>query len=620
MDVEKGVDEGEQSDTRSRRRFLSLLAAGVLGGTVAAGADTLIGDDDRTADSSIPDGETGPTSHDVFVYQRSEEFEAVSSDGDRIHTGSDGWTVLENGIEAVPEGGSILVNGTYESTSTIQIGKPIRMFGHEAYIDHQVTDDFVFHLSGTERRQTTLTQTAEMGANTVELDDASGMQKGDMVLLEEKDGDGVLGLGKPPGESHSVSEIDGSTVRLEDSIVWRDDYPSGTLVYVLDPIEVHLSGFNLEAPKKDDSYYGVKAQGCRDSVITNLWLDKFGSRGIQLEACANSRVRDSTVLRSSDIDAGDGYGIQVWAGCHDILVEGNSAKECRHPLSVTAGGPREVASRSITFRDCFVTSEGSAALNCHGGSAHDVRFEGCEVHTWGDAGVRTGAQKTNVSGCEFRMNGHNAIDTRNEGQEMIITVTDTDIFGASAGVHLDEEQERDLNPLWQLVHLDGVRAYGCDRFFELENGALDRVRSLVMRGCFWDEISGEGLRIQNRIDGGIIEGNDFGDTLGDPHIYVRDNQDTNVNNLRISNNQFSQPNGTDPFIRFSHCRRCSVSDNTFEAGSAVNIFVDGTDSTANMIKQNTCYLPSPSNDPIQEANGSVAADNYVYDTDAGTWL
>jgi len=622
MSDESGSDSdgtSPRSVTTDRRQYLQLLTTGAVGGAVAVGIDTLVGDDGQDSRPVVITG-NGSAAYDVVVEEQGEVYEALDPTGDTLVSGSDGWTVLDNAIDSVPEGGSIFVSGQYDGTSTIEIGKSIQMVGQQAHIDHRQLGDPVFRFEGEELQRTTLAEATEHGDNTVTLEETSGIRKGDMVLLEEVDGDPVLGRDHPPGEPHSVLEVQDGTVGLEDTIVWRDGYPSGTLVYVVDPIEVHVSGFTMTAPAKDESYVGVTAHQCRDSSFSNLKIDKFGARGIMLEACANCRVRDCTVLQSADIDAADGYGVQIWAGCHDIIVDGCVAKECRHPLSVTAGGDRTVASRSITFRDCFVTANGSSALNCHGGSAHDVRFEGCVVHTWDDSGVSTGAQKTLVSDCEFRTNGNNAIDTRDDGQEMILAVTDTDIFGAFSAVHLGREEKYTFEPLWEVVHLDEVRAYGCNRYFELDPGAVDRVRNLVISSCYWDEVEEGGLRIENSIDGGVIEGNDFGGTRSDSHIRVYDDADVDVTDLQIAGNRFRQPNGTDTFIRLSRTRQCVVSGNKFEAGSDVNIYADETGSTANLITQNTYFAPQASADPVVEDSGSIARANSVYDTASERWL
>jgi len=603
--------------------LLALLGAGIFGGIVGTGLDTVL--DDEEGDDGIDErvdirAENDSRRYDVFLDGGGDGYEATDPQGETLHSGADSWSVLEKSIEAVPENGSMFVTGEYAGGSPIEVEKSIRIHGQNAVIDHSDAGEFALSFQGQERYQTSLASSADFGANTVELGRASGIERGDMVLLEDSDGDGVLGRGQPPGEPHSVLARNGSTVRIEDSILWDGGYDAGTRVYVIDPISVEVSGLRLKSPDKNGDYFGVLARGCRDSLLKDLWLDRFGNRGILLEACANCRVRDCTVLRSSDIQNGNGYGIQVWAGCHDILVDGCTAKECRHPLSVTAGGPREVASRSLTFRDCFVTADGSAALNCHGGSAHDVRFEGCKVHTREDPGVRTGARKTNVAGCEFRMSGHNAIDTRDDGLEMQLIVTDTDIYGAGTAVHLDGESQFQFQPRWKLVQLDGVRANGCSRFFNLDTENIDRVRELVVSGCYWDEVAEEGFRISNRIDGGVIEGNDFGDALSEPHVLARDTGSTDVNNLQIEGNRFRQPSGSQTFVRLAQSEQCEISDNTFESDTAVQIYADGADSTANRVTGNTYYAPSPAANPVTVNSGSVARDNAVYDTNSGRWL
>lgn len=619
-------DEGQDSEennsgghTSRRRQVLSLLGAGLLGGAVGVGLDTFSRDEDGLNGRVNVRGGNDSRKYDVVLSESGDEYRAVDPEGETVHSGTDSWGVLQDSIDAVPDGGAMLVSGSYTGGPPIEVGKSLRIHGGDAVIHQRAAGDFAFRFQGQERFQTTLADSADSGDSTVELDRASGIGRGDMVLLEETDGDGVLGRGQPPGEPHSVLARNGSTVRLEDSVVWQDGYDAGTRVYVLDPISVHMSGFRLQSPDKSGDYFGVLARNCRDARFENVWLDGFGNRGILLEACANSRVRDCTVLRSADIQNGNGYGIQVWAGCHDILVEGCTAKECRHPLSVTAGGPREVASRSVVFRDCFVTAHGSAALNCHGGSAHDVRFEGCTVHTWDDPGVRTGARKTNVTGCEFRMDGHNAIDTRDDGQEMQLTVTDTDVFGAGTAVHLDGEAEFEFAPRWKLVQLDGVRANGCSRFFNLDTENIDRVRELLVSGCYWDEVAEEGFRIANRIDGGVIEGNDFGDALSESHIHARDTPNTAVSNLQIVDNRFRQPDGTSTFVRLAHSRQCDISDNAFESDTAAGVYTDGVGSTANSVTGNTYYAPSPAANPVSLNSGSVARDNAVYDTESGSW-
>lgn len=606
-----GKDDGPTDgwDGGTRRQFLIVLVATVSGALTTIYVyfqdmlETTLDIDERT--------ESPPT--DVFVQEHDSGYSAAYGDGDIIDSGTDGWAILQTAIRTIPEGGNVFVRGRYEATEPIEIDKSLRIDGHGASIDVRNSANVAFDIHGTERYRTELAERASTGAYTIQLDSTRNVEQGDMVLIEEEDGPGVLGRGQPPGEPHSVLDVDGDTITLEDTIVWRDGYDDGTLVYVTDPIEIRCSGFDLDGPAKDDSYIGIIARECRDSMFEDLWLDKFGSRGIALEGCANTRVRDCTVLRSSDIEASDGYGIQVRAGCHDIVVEGCTAKECRHPFSITPAGHREVASRSVTVRDCFVSADGSAALNCHGGSAHDIDFQGCMVHTWGEPGVRTGAQKTNVTGCEFRMDGHHAVTTRNDGQEMVLTVTDTDVYGATNAVSLSNGDSYEFTPLWKLVHVDGVRANGCKRLLELESGELDRVRELLVRNCNWDNVAEAGIRIENTLEGGTIESNAFGDAPNDSHIRAR-NDDTEIRNLRISGNRFQKTDGQEPFIRLAQARRCVISDNSFEADTAAAaIYADGSESSQNVIKDNTYFAPDASENAIDADDDSIATDNIFND-------
>lgn len=618
------LEDIEEWDDSTRRKFLAILAATVaaLVTTITVSIQAMFGvfttEDEPRREDRLPGGIDDPPS-DIRVQEYENEYRAIDDDGEVIESGPDGWVILERAVEIIPEGGTLSVRGRFEADSAIEVTKSIQLDGHGAYIAVQDSAQTAFEFGSEERYQTELVDSAETGAYELELDQTSEIRKGDMLLLEDVDGPGVLGRDQPAGEPHSVLELDGRTVVIEDTIVWRDGYESGTEVYVINPIEVRCTGFHIVSPAKDESFTGVMARKCRDSMFADLHLEKFGNRGIALEACANSRVRDCTILQSADIDSSDGYGIQIRAGSHDIVVEGCTAKECRHPLSLTPAGPREVASRSITFRDCFVSSDGSAALNCHGGSAHDVRFEGCTVHTWGEAGVRTGAQQTNVSGCEFRMDSHHAITTRNDGQEMVLTVSDTDIYGAGNAVHLDDDTDYEFDPLWKLVHLDCVRANGCARFFELDSGAVDRVRDLVIRNCSWDTVSRAGIRIENRVDGGSIKGNDFGDAPNDSHIRLRNGNSTDVRNLHISGNRFQRNSGEETFIRMSNARECVVSDNKFESESNARIYADDTDATHNIIKQNTYFGPGAADSAVQTESGSQTENNHFFDTGDDQW-
>lgn len=604
------LDDVETWDEETRRQFLTLLLATISGVLTAIILNTR----DMLQTLLNIHRRTGEPPTDIYVHEFEDEYRATDAEGEVIESGSDGWGVLTSAVEMLPPGGSLFVKGHYLATSRLEINKSMQLDGHGASIEVDSSVDQVFDISGEERYQTQLADRVETGAHTVELDRTDDMQKGDLIHLEDTEADPVLGRGQPPGEPHSVLEVDGSTVTLEDTIVWRDGYDSGTLAYVTDTIEIHCSGFDMVAPAKDESYLGIIARECRNSVFNDLWLDQFGDRGIALEGCANSRVRDCTILQSADIEAGDGYGVQIRAGCHDIVVEGCTAKECRHPFSVTPAGPREVASRSIIVRDCFASSDGSAALNCHGGSAHDITFDGCVVHTWGQPGVRTGAQKTIVSGCEFRMNDHHAVTTRNDGQEMTLIVTNTDVYGAGNAVSVSNDEDYEFAPLWKLVHIDGVRANGCHRLFQLESGRIDRVRNLVIRNCSWDTIGETGIRLENRLDGGTIEGNTFGNAPNDAHISARNEETTDVRNLHISGNRFQQSSSTGTFVQLSHATRCTITNNTFESESGGGIYSDDTNATQNVIKQNTYFGPSDGG-AVATSDGSIASNNQVMNTD-----
>lgn len=608
--IPEWLSDLENWDEQTRRQFLAVLVAtisGILTAIILYTQDmfeTVVDIDERTGDP--------PTN--IFVQEYDSEYRATYADGEVIESGSDGWAVLSAAVRTIPSGGTLFVKGRYDATSTLEITKSMQLHGHGASITVDESVSHAFEISGEERYQTELVDSVETGGYNVQLEASDDIQKGDMLLFEDAGGEAVLGRGQPAGEPHSVLGVDGNTVTLEDTIIWRGGYDSGTLVYVINPIEIQCSGFDLEGPAKDETYVGIMARECRNSVFEGLFLDKFGSRGIALEGCANSRIRDCTVIQSADIEASDGYGIQIRAGCHDILVEGCTAKECRHPFSITPAGPREVASRSVTVRDCFVSSDGSAALNCHGGSAHDITFDGCMVHTWGQPGVRTGAQKTKVSGCEFRMEDHHAITTRNDGQEMVITVSDTDIYGAGNAINLSNDEDYEFAPLWKLVHIDGVRANDCYRFFHLESGRIDRVRNLVIRNSCWDAVGETGIRIENRLDGGSIKGNTFGDAPNDAHISTRRQEGTNVTNLHISENRFEQSSNADTFIQLANATRCTISNNKFESESGGGLYTDDANSTQNIVKQNTYFGPVGSGNMVAVDADSIAADNYFMDT------
>lgn len=618
-------------DDRSRRQFLAVVLATVAGlfTTLGVAMQDMLRyftstDTQPTEEESPSDGESdqdvvNAPPGEIFVQQHRDGYRATSPDGRVIESGSNGREILTAAIDAIPDGGKLFVRGSYEFDSALEIRKPLQLDGYDASIDLTDSADVLFDFAGEERYQTELTESVELGTNTIELDSTNNIERGDLVLLEDEDGPGVLGRGNPAGEPHTVMDVDGSTVTLEDTIVWRDGYESGTLVYVVDPIEVSCRGFELAAPAKDESYFGVVARGCRNSTFSELTLDRFGSRAIATEAVANSRIRDCTIRQSSDIEASDGYGIQIRAGCHDIVVEGCTAKECRHPLSVTPAGPREVASRSLVFRDCFVSANGSAALNCHGGATHDVRFEGCVVHTWSEPGVRTGAQKTTVTGCEFRMSEHHAITTRNDGQEMVLTVTDTDVYGASNVVELSSESDYEFSPSWKLVQLNGVRATDCNRFFGVESGAIDRVRDLQITGCQWNQVLEEGIRLNNQVDGGTIEGNDFGDAPNDSHVRIRTEDDSMIRNLQITNNRFEQSSGSTPFVRLGDTTRCSISNNKFDAETATRLCTEQGNATHNIVKGNTYFGPGAGSGRIDLDDGSVSDANRFFDTDAEDW-
>jgi hypothetical protein len=211
------------------------------------------------------------------------------------------------------------------------------------------------------------------------------------------------------------------------------------------------------------------------------------------------------------------------------------------------------------------------------------------------------------------MDGHHAITTRNDGQEMVLTVTDTDVYGAGNAIGLSDDSEGEFAPLWKLVHVDGVRANDCNRFFQLKNGEVDRVRNLVVRNSSWDAVGEAGIRIENRVDGGSIENNIFGDAPEDAHIRAL-SDDTRVRDLHISGNRFQQTTGDSTFIRLENATECVVSDNKFESESGVELYNDGSDGTGNVIKQNTYFGPGASEEVINEDDGSMAADNYFMDT------
>lgn len=533
----------------------------------------------------------GIASWDLVVRQlNNDSYEAVDSTGATIVSGSNGNSVLQSSIDECPDGGVLLFSGYYNITERIMVEDSITIKGlRRSILDNNIGNETnALYASGSEvGTDYSLDVAPDKGDYWVDLTDVSGIEEGHLIYISQDEEFSQATGGEEIGEGHVITEVDSgnNSVKLDDHIIYDNYDPSSYTVEieVYDPIEVHFEGFHIQGQDPEGPYRGMQLFRTIDSSVRNVSLDSHGVRGLTVMQSNNVRIkncRSDRCLRANVDGASDGYGIMIFSGCSNVIVDGCRATDCRHPISVSKAGSVIGLSRSVVIRNCFVTSDLSAAINTHGASAFDILVDGCVIYTRNQFGVRLGAFNSKIVNCTIRPNGSSAISWRGNLHDLSYIARGNTIYDTGWAFNF---RRTDYDATFEELIIEGNEVVGgCNLFMYL----TEAVEELQVTGNVCRNPGDHAVRISADIGSGLIAQNTFANSRNE--MFRLGGEGGIIENIMFDSNRLSDPHSAHGFWRLRDgTEYCSFINNHLTAADGLNwIALEEGSSGENLYRNN----------------------------------
>ena len=201
--------------------------------------------------------------------------------------------------------------------------------------------------NGSDITNTKLSANAKKGSSQLVLTDASQVRQGDLIKIWKNVQWCPLDYpDQMTGEMYAVKNVNGNVITLNQPLL-RDYRLSETVqVDVYRPIQMHIKNIRVEDTGNTTIHHGIVLQYCKDSSVTNSWLNNSGFGDLCLYSCFNVSVNNNQIYNALHHDCG--YGINVASGSAFVNISHNHIENCRHTIS---GNSDELKSLN---RDVFI--------------------------------------------------------------------------------------------------------------------------------------------------------------------------------------------------------------------------------------------------------------------------
>ena len=212
-------------------------------------------------------------------------------------------------------------------------------------MDKEVNREIFFN--GSNITNTKLSANAKKGSSQLVLTDASQVRQGDLIKIWKNVQWCPLDYpDQMTGEMYAVKNVNGNVITLNQPLL-RDYRLSETVqVEVYRPIQMHIKNIRVEDTGNTTIHHGIVLQYCKDSSVTNSWLNNSGFGDLCLYSCFNVSVNNNQIYNALHHDCG--YGINVASGSAFVNISHNHIENCRHTIS---GNSDELKSLN---RDVFI--------------------------------------------------------------------------------------------------------------------------------------------------------------------------------------------------------------------------------------------------------------------------
>jgi uncharacterized membrane protein len=275
---------------------------------------------------------------------------------------------IQAALDSSKSGDTITIcAGDYYITKGIyQKGKNLNITGEGKVTLYIKTSDKEYNelfFCGSVVASKTLSADAVKDSSQVVLNNASQVRQNDLIKiwknvqwcpLEHPDNY----PDQMTGEIYEVKSVDGNTVTLNQPLLRDYRLSEGVQVEIYRPVQIHVKNIRMEDTGASMSHHGVVLQYCRDSSVSDSWLNNSGFGAICLYSCFNVSIHNNEIYNS--LLPGSGYGVNVASGTAFVNIENNHIENCRHAITGNS------AERKSLNRDVFITNNTLIGANIRG--------------------------------------------------------------------------------------------------------------------------------------------------------------------------------------------------------------------------------------------------------------
>lgn len=462
-------------------------------------------------------------SADVLARQRSGgEYVAIDETG-VISQDTDGPTVLQAAVNAVPSVGSLEIRDSWTidaAADRVEVADSMMIRGNGATINISGNiDNAVYTSPENVGSEISLNTDASHGTRTFDVTDDSSFSEGDLVGLRR---DTTID-DKEQSEIHYVRDVSSGTVTVEDVLYY--DYPTSdnAVAQAITPIKVEVENISFVGSGSSNEDQGLGLSGVHNGAVRNCTFRNVGQWACSISHSYNVDYRGNDI-HGSNMD-GYGYGVIPSNGVAHIEIASCAFNRCRHGVSV-GNSPNPIGlPRAVTVHDCHFTDGRGHAADSHG----DVISMTCrdnEVHL-GD-GTRIAFFMGSVESAVERNRVYGSSDaslfgTRDNAQIDYIKVSDNDIWLEEADGNTPLINFRNANePYGDLIVRNNVLHEGYANtgiYFANVTGTV-KIEGNVLQGFHDSGIDPSG-------NSTLIDTITLGD-FGSPEIVIQNNVFKNV--------------------------------------------------------------------------------------------